>query len=252
MSTIDLELHDHLESHHGYNSAKYIKNIIYGGIDGIITTFSIIAASYGAGFEIKYIITMGVANLMADGFSMGMGDYISSYFENLYILSEKKKEEEEYINNNLYEIGEMNELFVKEGYDQEDADSLVTMLISKEKYKPLFIKNMVLMELGLTIPEDNYKQIIKKEAFITFLSFVGFGFVPILFYIIFFYSEYDSYTNIFIINCVITFCTMFGLGVYQAKITKQNIYKGGIVLTINGVIAASLAFIIGYSINLIL
>jgi vacuolar iron transporter family protein len=249
---MDLHLQEHLETHHGHDSAKYIKNIIYGGIDGIITTFSIIAASYGAGFEIKYIITMGVANLIADGFSMGMGDYISSFFENQYILSEKKKEEEEYINNNLYEIGEMNELYVKEGFDQEDADSLVTMLISKEKYKPIFIKNMVLMELGLIIPEDNYKQVIKKEAFITFLSFIGFGFVPILFYIIFYYSDYDSYKNIFIINCFITSCTMFGLGVYQAKITKQNIYKGGIVLTINGVIAASLAFIIGYGINLIL
>jgi len=247
-----MDLQEHLETHHGHDSAKYIKNIIYGGIDGIITTFSIIAASYGAGFEIKYIITMGVANLIADGFSMGMGDYISSFFENQYILSEKKKEEEEYINNNLYEIGEMNELYIKEGFDPDDANSLVTMLISKEKYKPIFIKNMVLMELGLNIPEDNYKQVIKKEALITFMSFIGFGFVPILFYIIFYYSDYDSYKNIFIINCFITSTAMFGLGVYQAKITKQNIYKGGIVLTINGVIAASLAFIIGYGINLIL
>lgn len=247
-----MDLQEHLETHHGHDNAKYVKNIIYGGIDGIITTFSIIAASYGAGFEIKYIITMGVANLIADGFSMGMGDYISSFFENQYILSEKKKEEEEYINNNLYEIGEMNELYIKEGFDPDDANSLVTMLISKEKYKPIFIKNMVLMELGLIIPEDNYKQVIKKEALITFLSFIGFGFVPILFYIIFYYSDYDSYKNIFIINCFITSAAMFGLGVYQAKITKQNIYKGGIVLTINGVIAASLAFIIGYGINLIL
>ena len=31
-----VELSDHLENHHGDTSAKYIKNIIYGGLDGII------------------------------------------------------------------------------------------------------------------------------------------------------------------------------------------------------------------------
>ena len=63
----------------------YVKNIIYGGLDGIITTFSIIAAAVGANLEMKTIIAMGVANLIADGLSMGLGDYLSSHFENKYI-----------------------------------------------------------------------------------------------------------------------------------------------------------------------
>ena len=58
---MDIKLH--LENHHAKSSAKYIKNIIYGGIDGIITTFSIIAACFGANLNIKYIIAMGFACL---------------------------------------------------------------------------------------------------------------------------------------------------------------------------------------------
>ena len=243
------QLDAHLESHHGHSSSKYIKNIIYGGIYGIITTFSIIAASYGAGLDIKYIITMSVANLVADGFSMGMGDYISSYFENKYILSEKTKEETEFINNNEYEIEEMRQLYIKEGFDSEDSLKIVELLLSKEKYKPIFIKNMVRMELDLELPDTNHKLIIKKEALATFLSFIFFGFIPVFSYIILYSSGYENDRNIFIINCFITTITMFSLGVLQASITKQKKIKGGVILTINGVVATGLAFIIGYGLD---
>ena len=59
-------------------------------MDGIITTFSIIAAAVGASLDMKVIITMGVANLIADGISMGLGDYLSSTFEYKYIISENR------------------------------------------------------------------------------------------------------------------------------------------------------------------
>ena len=100
---------EHIEENHASQKAKYVKNIIYGGLDGIITTFSIIAAAVGANLEMKTIIAMGVANLIADGLSMGLGDYLSSHFENKYINSEKEKEEYEYIHNRDYEIEELIE-----------------------------------------------------------------------------------------------------------------------------------------------
>ena len=34
-------LHHHIESNHAQSSGKYIKNIVFGGLDGIITTFSL-------------------------------------------------------------------------------------------------------------------------------------------------------------------------------------------------------------------
>ena len=93
------DLKEHIEANHASKNAKYIKSIVYGGLDGIITTFSIIAAAVGASLEMKYIISLGIANLFSDGLSMGLGDYLSSHFENKYINSEKAKEEHEYIHN---------------------------------------------------------------------------------------------------------------------------------------------------------
>ena len=57
---------------------KYIKSFIYGGLDGIITTFAVVAGSTGANLGFKAILALGISNLLADGFSMAMGDYISS------------------------------------------------------------------------------------------------------------------------------------------------------------------------------
>ena len=60
---------------------KYVKKnlpeIIYGWIDGLVTTFAVVAGSTGAGFSFRIILILGIANLIADGFSMSVGAYLS-------------------------------------------------------------------------------------------------------------------------------------------------------------------------------
>lgn len=239
---------DHINENHANESGKYVKNIIFGGLDGIITTFSIIAASYGAGFEIKVIIIMGIANLIADGISMGMGDFLSSYYENLYIISEKEKEEKEYDVSNGYEVNEMIELYKNEGLDEEDAKGIVD-IIKKPKYKDFFIKNMVYYELDLEIPPENFRKINMKEGSVTFISFSIFGFIPVLTYIIFYGAGSLNKNLIFGVTCFITCISMFMLGFSQAKITKQNGIKYGFMMLVNGSLAALCAFSIGYGLE---
>lgn len=51
--------------------------IVYGGSDGAVTTFSVMAGAAGAGFDPRIIIILGCANLASDGFSMAAADYLS-------------------------------------------------------------------------------------------------------------------------------------------------------------------------------
>ena len=240
-------IHQHIEENHAGIGAKYIKNIIYGGLDGIITTFAIIAASVGAKLESKYIIAIGFANLFADGLSMGLGDYLSSYFENKYINSEKKKEEYEYEHNKDCENQELIELYQNEGLELQDSESIVNIISSKPKYKDFYIKRMMKLELGLEIPDIRDNPI--KEGLITGISFIIFGLVPVLTYLFFHISNYDNYNTIFGINCLITIIILFTLGTIQAKITKQDWKKGGLLLTIHGSLASSVAFLFGWGIE---
>tara|TARA_Y100000310_G_C20575834_1_gene760360 strand:- start:688 stop:1272 length:585 start_codon:yes stop_codon:yes gene_type:complete len=68
--------------------AKYIKSIVYGGLDGIITTFAIVAGVAGAALSANIILILGFANLIADGISMAAGDYLGTKSE---IESHKNK-----------------------------------------------------------------------------------------------------------------------------------------------------------------
>ncbi len=57
---------------------KYLPEFVYGAIDGIITTFAIVAGSSGASLSSSIILILGFANLFADGFSMAISNYLST------------------------------------------------------------------------------------------------------------------------------------------------------------------------------
>lgn len=59
----------------------YLSEFVYGGIDGAVTTFAVVAGATGARFDAKIILVLGFANLIADGFSMGVGSYLSTKSE---------------------------------------------------------------------------------------------------------------------------------------------------------------------------
>ena len=55
----------------------YIRDLIYGANDGIITTFAVVAGVTGGALSPKAVVILGAANLFADGLSMGAGNYLS-------------------------------------------------------------------------------------------------------------------------------------------------------------------------------
>ncbi len=59
------------------NIKKYLPSMVYGGSDGAVTTFSVMAGALGAGLPPRIVIILGLANLFSDGFSMASADYLS-------------------------------------------------------------------------------------------------------------------------------------------------------------------------------
>jgi VIT1/CCC1 family predicted Fe2+/Mn2+ transporter len=56
---------------------KYLPSLVYGGSDGAVTTFAVMAGAVGAGIDARIVIILGLANLFSDGFSMASADYLS-------------------------------------------------------------------------------------------------------------------------------------------------------------------------------
>lgn len=60
---------------------QYLGQIVYGAIDGSVTTFAVVAGAAGAKLSSTVIIILGFANLVADGFSMGASAYLAAKSE---------------------------------------------------------------------------------------------------------------------------------------------------------------------------
>ena len=60
---------------------SYLRDFIYGGVDGIITTFAVVSGVAGASLASGVVIILGAANLVADGFSMAVSNYLGTRAE---------------------------------------------------------------------------------------------------------------------------------------------------------------------------
>lgn len=248
-SKLDIEgsrkAHEKAQEKHSGAAGKYIKSIVYGGLDGIITTFAVVASIAGAGLDVSVVIIMGVAGLLADGISMGMGDYLSSKAENDYTTEERKRELWECENYIEGEIGEMIDVYTKKGMSEKDATTIVTTMA---KYRDIFVDTMMVEELGL-MPVDAEDSPL-KNGFVTFGAFLVFGSVPLIAYVAAAAGDsshsMDHVQGAFIIASVLTLITMFLLGTLTAKFSPMKWYLSGIWICGNGGAAAAIAYFVGW------
>ena len=106
-------------------SGGRLKGIVFGGLDGILTSFAIISGSVGASLGPVAMLALGVSNVLADALSMGAGEYLSSRSYNSYVRKEREREAWELQNYPAGEIAEMVELFVARGMSREDAEFVI-------------------------------------------------------------------------------------------------------------------------------
>ena len=76
----------------GRKSQSYFRDAILGGIDGAITTFAVVAGGVGGGFSSVVVIVLGGASLLADGFSMGVSNYLGTKSEGDRIEQARREE----------------------------------------------------------------------------------------------------------------------------------------------------------------
>lgn len=243
-SAVDIAAH--MEVQHGGKYAPFLKNIIYGGIDGVITTFAIVTASYAADLNVKTILILGLSNVLADGFSMGFGDYASSYSERDHFLSERAKESNEYEDNKEFETQEMIEFYKDKGVSSDDSNTIVRVL-SKPIYKEVFIDHMMLLEFNMCTPDSTTE--IMNKATCTTASFYVFGLFPLTVYMVSKFVGFNNRHFIFAYCTVLCGFTLFSIGALGAYISKRPLLSGGAVTLANGALASGLAYIIGATLS---
>lgn len=158
--------------------ASFLRDFIFASNDGLITTFALVAGSFGASFSEKVVVALGLANIFADGFAMASGNYLG-------IKSEMEYEEAK-VKKSLYHLPAIS------------------------------------------------------HAFITFLSFVVSGFVPLLPYLL------RGINNRFMISTFLVFGSLFIIGSLRTIYSKRGLVIEGLEMLFVGGVSAIVAFLIGY------
>ncbi|HKI17683.1 MAG TPA: VIT1/CCC1 transporter family protein [Isosphaeraceae bacterium] len=212
---------------------NYLRDWIYGGIDGTITTFAIVAGVFGADLPGTVVLVLGLANLIADGFAMGAGNYsatkadLDDYgrllaIERKHIAVEPSGEREE-----------IRQIFGLKGFSGAELERIVDVISSDED---LWAKTMAVEEYGLSPP-------VKRPilaALNTFAAFVLCGLVPLVSYLIAYRLAW----------CVVaTGLVFFGIGAAKSRWSLAGWAKSGFETLLIGMGAAGLSFLIGFGLR---
>ncbi len=212
---------------------NYLRDWIYGGIDGTVTTFAIVAGVVGADMPGIIVLILGLANLFADGFAMGAGNYsatkaeVDDYrrlvaIERKHIALEPSGEREE-----------IRQIFAMKGFAGADLERIVEVISANEE---LWVRTMAIEEYGLS-PAVKSPVL---AALNTSVAFVVCGLVPLVSYLV-------AYSVTWCVAA--TGLVFFGIGAAKSRWSLSGWGRSGLETLLIGMSAAGLSFLIGYGLR---
>lgn len=213
----------------------YIKDVVYGANDGIITTFAVVAGVAGASLSSTIVLVLGFANLLADGLAMALGNYLGTKSEADYINSEKAMESWEVDNLPQEETAEIRHIYKQKGFTGQDLDRAVNIITSD---KTRWVNEMMVSELGLTPEFDAHPG---KKGLATFIAFTLAGLMPLVPYIL--------GANNFTASAAMAGLALFCVGSLRTIITHRHWFRSGLEMLFVGGLAASAAYLVGLLIS---
>lgn len=207
---------------------NYIRDFIYGGIDGAVTTFAVVSGVSGAELSTSIVLILGFANLAADGFSMAASNYLGTRAEQ---DDYRRLEKIEYRHIELAPEGEREEvrqIYREKGFKGDELEKAVELITSD---KDRWVKTMLTEEYGL--PSEIRSP--WTAAFATFAAFFVCGLVPLVPYL---FGARSS----FLISCIMTGVTFFLIGSFKSRWSTSSWIRSGLETFFVGALAAGLAY----------
>ena len=215
---------------------EYLPETVYGSMDGIVTTFAVVAGSAGANLRIEIVLILGIANLVADGLSMSIGAYLSKKTEHDNYKRHYEIEEWEIENIPEREIEEVEEIYRKKGFEGDELKMVVKRITSNKK---VWLNTMMVDELGLM---DDSKSPFKSGLF-TFFAFLVAGAIPLLAYVITFIQDKEA--SPFFISSLFTAIAFIIIGLGKNLVTRAGWLRSLTETLGLGSVAATVAYYLG-------
>lgn len=214
------------------NRPNYLRDWVYGGIDGAITTFAIVAGVLGAGLSANIILILGLANLLADGFSMAASNYTGTKTEVDELARYRDIERRHIRLEPEGEREEIRQILQGKGLEGVALNDAVNAVTSSEE---TWINTMLVEEYGLS---TNLRSPL-KAALATMASFILFGSIPLAPFLL-------GFADAFIVALTMTLLAFFLIGTIKSKWALAKWWQSGLETLAIGMTASALAYAVGY------
>ena len=216
---------------------NYLRDFVYGAVDGSVTTFAVVSGVAGARLSTEIVIILGLANLIADGFSMAVGNYLATHAEQELREQARRTEEIHIKKIPEGEREEIRQIFAAKGFKGEDLERVVNVITSDPKR---WVDTMLQEEMGM--PGRGPSPI--RAAVTTFIAFVTVGFFPLTTFVYQWFSP-SILLNPFLTSAAITGAAFFGVGAFKGQFVGKSWLKAGLETFWVGSAAACLAYGVG-------
>ena len=224
----DAEIAERIGSPKGHGM---LRDIVYGAIDGAVTTFAIVAGVAGAGLSPLIILALGLANVLADGFSMAAANYSGTKAE-LDDARRLRQIEEAHIRRNPDgEKRELRAILAQKGLSGPALDGAVDQIAANRES---WIAMMLEGEYGLGGVEPHPM----RAALATFGAFLVAGMVPLMPFLL-------GLPDAFLWSSVATCVTFAAVGAYKSIWSLAPWWRSSLETLAIGGTAATIAYFVG-------
>lgn len=237
-------MHSHNEAHLHWSVnilgkwTKYLPEFVYGGIDGVVTTFAVVAGATGAQLDLSVVLILWFANLFADGFSMSVGAYLSSKSEHDVYTKSLATEYREVDHLPDKEREEIREIYQSKWFHGDLLEQIIdTITADKDRWVDVMMKE----ELEMSKP-DKWPLMTWS---MTFVAFVILGLIPLLTYVVSYLSNTDE-SQLFFVSLILTACAFVFIGRLKSYVTHSRRRKAIAETLILGALAAGVAYYVGF------
>ena len=212
-------------------SVNYLRDWIYGGIDGAVSTFAIVAGVVGADLSARIVIILGVANLIADGLSMAAGNYSGTKAERDDYQRLREMEERHIALFPEGEREEIRQIYRAKGYEGRELERMVALVTGQPDH---WVDTMMSEEHGVALVQRQPM----TAALSTFAAFVLCGAVPLIPFV--FGVPQAGWLATMMVGVV-----FFGIGSVKSRWSTESWWLSGLETLAIGLGAALAAYLIG-------
>lgn len=218
-------------------SHSYLRDFVYGAVDGTVTTFAVVSGVAGAHLPPRIVLVLGIANVVADGFSMAVGNFLATRAERQLFERARRTEEHHVDHVPAGEREEVRQIYAGKGFSGDDLEHAVDVITAD---RDRWVDTMLREELGLAreLPSAS------RAALATFAAFLAAGLVPLAPFV-YAVALAGGRINPFVWSAAMTAAVFFVIGAVKGRLVDQPWYRGGLEVLAVGGGAASLAYVLG-------